>query len=99
MYFITVFEKLPPNDDYCDCGATRCVGYYEKLESAEDTVKNNYGDIWETCYDYAVIENIEEGLYPMTVDRQFYKHNDEKDTYEPIDEPEVFKHYCNFGIG
>ena len=58
MYFITTIETKKG-----DIKDTRCVGYYKTFEEAEQAVMENACDIWETCYDYAVIENIKEGLY------------------------------------
>ena len=40
------------------------VGWYDNEEYALDSVKKNTCDIWETCYNYAVVEKVEQGMFP-----------------------------------
>lgn|SRR5690554_3614814 len=103
IYTITTFEELD-NEYGGIAGSSRCVGYYDNFKDADEVVKNNLGDIFETIYNYAVIEKVEAGLYPACLERQFYKIHVENDdyrnvTYEPIDEPECVKCIVNFAIG
>lgn len=94
-YFITVFcgyNEYGPYD-------MRCWGYYPNLEDAIDTLTNNITDLWEACYTYGVIERIGPGIAAYAEKCGFYKYNANIDKYEPIDEPEELKHYCNFAIG
>ena len=67
MYFITTIGHLPEGN-YKDMGSTRCVGYYENFNDADETVRNNRCDIWETIYDYCMIEKVDEGLNSYYVD-------------------------------
>ncbi|SNX54151.1 hypothetical protein [Thermoanaerobacterium sp. RBIITD] len=98
MYFITVIEDF--DKDYGVKGCSRCVGYYNTFEKANKAVRENKCDLWETCYNYAVIEKIEEGLYQTSYEKRwFYKFDCDKGIYEPIEEPEEVKHWCNFAIG
>jgi len=85
-------------------GSSRCVGYYDNFKDADEVVKNNLGDIFETIYNYAVIEKVKPGLYPCCRERWFYKvhikNNSWQDAiYKPIDEPYCVKHVVNFAIG
>lgn len=92
MYFITTIDSK--TDDM------RCVGYHLTFKKAEEAVLDNAYDIWETCYDYCVIENIEEGLYQYDFDAKWYKWNDIDEKYEKIEEkPEKYKKQVGFGIG
>lgn len=92
MYFITTIDSKD--------GDTRCVGYFSTFEKAEEIILDNVGDIWETCYDYAVIENIEEGLYQYDHDAVWYKWDDLNEKYEKIKEiPEQYKKLIGFAIG
>lgn len=92
MFFITTIESK--TDDM------RCVGYYSTFKKAEEAILDNAYDIWETCYDYCVIENIEEGLYQYDFDAKWYKWNDIDEIYEKIEEkPEKYKNQVGFGIG
>lgn len=90
LYFVSVFSgysvnrlKFPEFKDRC------CVGFFEKLEEAEKIVLNNGGDIWETCYDYAVIEKIEYGLYPFSEVVNFYKYDMDKNIYFETELPAI----------
>ena len=100
IYLITTFEKMNGKCEYgyLDVGDRRSVGWFPTFKGAERRVKNNTGDLWETCYDYAVIERIPFGLYPEIGDpnteRWYYKYNVETNKYELMDEvPKDFAHY------
>lgn len=101
IYVITVAEKLNMDETgFPDFGSTSVPGWYPRKEDAEHAVTENACDINETCYEYAVIEEIEEGLYnPATSGhRWLYKYNRERNGYEPIPEPECLKHFCGFAM-
>ena len=92
MYFITTIDSKD--------GDQRCVGYYSSFEKAEEVVLDNIFDICETCYDYAVIENIPEGLYQYDQNAIWYKWNDVDEKYEKIEKrPEQYKKFVGFAIG
>lgn len=80
MYFITTIDSK--NED------TRCVGYFKTFEKAEDIVLYNACDIWESCYDYAVIENIKEGLYQYDFHPTWYKYHKLLGGYIKCERPE-----------
>ena len=101
-WFITVFEKAEiDNLGWPKTGPTRCWGFYKNKEDALNTLHNNMTDLWETCYDYAILEPYHEGIcgYGFKGDRQFFKYDRKKDGYFEIDEPEGFTHVVGFGIG
>lgn len=99
-YFITVFEKLDINEHgNPDTGSSRCWGFYCEKDTAFQAVHENWTDMEETVYGYAVIEGYHEGISHYTFFRQFFKFDRERNGYFEIDEPEVFKHYCSFSIG
>lgn len=92
MYFITTIDSKD--------GDTRCVGYYSTFEKAEKAILNNACDIWETCYNYCVIENIKEGLYQYDQEPIWYEWNKIKEQYEKIEEkPEGYERMVGFAIG
>lgn len=97
IYTITAFEDLC--DKYGVNGFSRCFGFYADLETAKERLKNNTMDINETIYNYAVIEEVGEGIHYYAQKRWFYKFDYEKGIYYPIDEPEELKQIVNFGIG
>ncbi len=111
MYFVTTFSKLEKDElGWYNFGSIRTVGYYADLEDARKTVINNAGDICETIYDYAIIEGVEQGLYPITKLQELYKVKDITKTvdgkeyynpdltYEKIDLPKDFSE-CSLVIG
>lgn len=111
MYFVTTFTKLEKHELWnWELGSFRTVGYFSSLEDARRIVTNNVGDLCETIYEYALIEGIEEGLYPELFHQELYRVKDinvEENgrevynfnlTYEPIPIPEKFS-YTSVVIG
>ena len=80
-------------------GSSRLVGWYPNYNVAEWAVLDNVCDINETCYDYALIEECEEGLYNPANKRWWFKYNHEKNRYFQINEPDFIKGFCGFTIG
>ena len=92
MYFITTIDST--NDD------TRCVGYFKDFEEAEIRVLENAMDICETCYDYAVIENVPEGLYQYDQNAKWYKFDYDKNVYRKIEgRPAKYERIVGLAIG
>lgn len=79
---------------------SRCVGYYETFQEAEYAIKNNIMDINEHgYYKYAVIENIEPGIYNYNRREIWYQWNVDKEQYEECPKPERFLKVCGWAIG
>ena len=51
----------------------RTVGWFPTLAEAEACVRENRGDLHETVYTYAVIEELEAGLYPIPIGQDWYE--------------------------
>lgn len=96
MYFITGIEDLDPE---WGTKGTRCFGYKKTFENADKAVRENWCDINETIYDYAVIEFMRDEIHPDCLERWFYKFDYDKGIYEAINEPEEVRGFCNFSIG
>ena len=94
-YFITVFKEY---DEYGP-HTMRCWGFYKDLSDAIVTVRHNITDLWETIYEYAIIEEYYEGIGGYNFNRWFFKYNQEINEYEFINEPEELKHYAGFALG
>ena len=100
MWFITVMEKIEPSDQFLAIfGDHRTWGYYKDYDIALLALHENWTDMWETCYDYAVLERFPEGVFPYCEERYWFKYNRERDGYFEIEEPECVKPFCNFAIG
>ena len=101
-WFITVMRKVELNDKgWPNTGAERTWGFYRNKEYALDALHRNFTDMWETIYDYAVLEPYEEGIsgYCYDEERIWFKYNRENDSYEEIAEPEGMKHFHGFAFG
>lgn len=66
-------------------------GYYTEHEIAENILRNNSTDLWETCYNYATIVKVPmNNIYPRfgTKDSgvEFYYYNEDIDGYLPVNE-------------
>jgi hypothetical protein len=46
----------------------RTVGWFADLATAQKCILENWGDIFETTYTYALIEKIPPGLYASVID-------------------------------
>lgn len=92
IYLITVFTKCEPDGRWgYNIGSSRSVGWRPTFEMADETVKNNLCDIWEYCYNYACIEKLDYGLYPVAESKWYYKFNPETGKYEEMEEPVILK--------
>lgn len=79
-----VKDRVNHNKLIAYCGRT--VGYYHDLEKAKQVVEENICDINETCYNYALIQELGPGLYPDPINNWWYKWNKEKKQYEATNE-------------
>ena len=100
MFFITCFSKVAKDElGWLDMGSTRCFGFKETFEKAEEALNGNYCDMWEYLYDYAVVEEMDPGIHPEVKNRWFFKYDQEKNGFFRMEEPEEFAHYCNIALG
>lgn len=101
MYFITCFEKCKTHSELgCfDGGSSRCFGYFETLYDATKALNENWCDMHETIYWYAVIEKIGEGIHPEVEEEYWFKYDIEKDGFFRIEKPEAAYLTCNYALG
>ena len=102
MWFVTVIEKLDTNgygDGFCDTGDTRTWGFYSDVNDAISALHNNRTNMHECFYDYAIIEEYNEGICNGTLRYQWFKWDNERDGYFEIDEPRCVSRMCDFAIG
>jgi len=93
LYFVAVFEKL---DTYGPVNSS-CLGYFTSFEEAEYNVLNNVNDLYERCYNYAVIEDVKPGLWSSILSTPtFYKWDGKK--YVRIDRPKETSGLCSFTL-
>ena len=100
MWFITVFETHEINElGWPEYGCQRCWGYYSDRDRALQALHENRTDMWETIYDYAVLEKIPEGLIPDPEEVQWFKFDMKRNGYFEISMPEGENAYSSFTIG
>lgn len=108
IYVITVMSKVEEmltntgkKMGIPDFGDSRTVGYYYTYDDARDAVTGNLFDIWETVYDYALIEKVPPGVYNGAghEDRSLFKYDRGTDKYVPIEEPKIMNRIYGVGIG
>lgn len=93
IYTITTIEQL---EHPMKC---RTVAWFEDKQVTIDVVKDNALDIHETNYEYCIVEETPEGIYPYPTKQTWFKWNKENERYEEIDTPKEMKNVVNFGIG
>lgn len=101
IYVIMVCERMDIKNFFPDFGSSRLVGWYGSYETAVSAVTGNWCGIDECCYDYALIEKIEEGLYKPanSSERWWFKYDQVTNTYVPVKEPKEYESYSGFTIG
>ena len=101
MYFITCFEKCErhPKLGCFDGGSSRCFGYKETLENAEQALNENWCDMHECLYDYAVVEKLGPYIHPDVEEEYWFKYDKEKDGFFRIEKPEAAYGACNYALG
>ena len=96
IYAITCLTKLEEDErGWPDFGAIAFMGFFHEKEIAFDDVKSNALDIAECCYNYAVIEEINPGMYSLPRNRWFFKYCHNEDCFVEIDEPQFMEHIAN----
>jgi hypothetical protein len=99
-FFITVFCKL--GLDSCgwpETGGRRTWGFYRDKNTAIKALHENWTDMEETIYHFAVIEGYTEGISNMTGYSQFFEFDAAKGGYFEIDTPKGYEHFSGFGLG
>ena len=99
-YFITVFEQFGVDKlGWPDTGCRRCWGFYCDKDTAIQALHENWTDMNETIYDYAVIEGYTEGIAHSTGYEQWFKFDVEKNGYFEIDKPSGADNFSCWSIG
>lgn len=100
MWFITVFERREINHlGWPEYGCKRTWGYYSNRETALQALNENWTDMWETCYHYAVLEKLGEGICPYLESVQWFKYDIERGGYFEIEIPDGESVHCAFALG
>lgn len=103
IYTVTVFQKISPNQldlyQIVDLGDRRCVGWYDNIDEAKNAVINNFSDMHEDMYKFAIIEEVTQGIKIPDVSRVVFAWNANTNEYEEINLPKELEDLCSLGIG
>ena len=100
MYFITCFYKYEKDErGFPRLGSIRTFGYYPHKEWAIEDLHKNACDIREAVYNYAVVEKIPMGLYPLAEETIYFKWDDIKQGFYEIDPNELQDCGGNYAFG
>ena len=101
MSFISTFTKLKPADVGPDRRDIRSVGFLADKDKAIKAVESNAGDINEAgFYPLALVETLNEGIYPKTVSTVWFEWDEEAQGYRKISKrPKDLQSVCNFSLG
>ena len=99
VYFVATIKDI----DIERTIGSRTVGYFENLKIAKKCVEENWGNIYEDgYYKYAVIEDVEPGLYQSCYSEPlFFKWEGtvENGGYKEIQRPNELKGFFGFTLG
>lgn len=100
-WFITVVETKEdsPNKDVMQ-KSCRCWGYEESFDKAEEAVINNYMDLHECSYQWAIVEEHVMSYFALPTGLfQWYHWNEDEKKYERCSVPEWARGICAWGVG
>ena len=99
IYVLTEFQRIKVEGNLPSFGDKRCVGYFDTFDEANFAVENNFHNIRDDMYDYAVVEEMNPGIKIPEKSRQFYKWDNTAAKYNQIPVPIEVADFSNFGIG
>ena len=95
MYFITCFSNY--ESEYLD--NYRTFGYYSNLAMCIQALNENWADMNERYYTYAVIEEISEGIHSHAKQIAWFRWDEEKEGFYETEKPEWSNGWCGFALG
>jgi hypothetical protein len=101
LYFISVFERVERDKrGFPDFGATRVWGFYSDRDVAIRAVRENWTDMREGVYEYAVVEGYDEGICHEhdPEEAQWFKWNEDYEGYREIERPEAVVGFGSWAI-
>ena len=87
-------ETEMPN--FCD---KRTFGYFEDYETCTLALHENWCDMREACYQYAVVEYIEQGIHSMAKEIEWFQWDEEKEGFFEIPKPQCTNRTFNHALG
>lgn len=101
IYTIYVCEKLEPliyesgkDSGFNDRGSDCVMGFFTEYNDCVRALHTNACDMFETCYNYACVEECIEGIAEPGMTKQWFKYNKEKNGYFEIPTPDRESNVC-----
>ena len=89
IYIVTLMENLTNYNNHT-------VAWFYDKKDAFKVLNQNSCDLNEHLYEYAVVEKLHEGIYPVDMKPQWFKWDEDKEKYFKIGTPESKKRICAF---
>ena len=100
MFFITCFEQCQKNElGWFDGGNERTFGFFDNLETCKQALRENWCDMNETIYNFAVIEYIPQGIHPKAREIAWFHWDKERDGFFECEKPNATNHIVNHALG
>lgn len=104
IFTVTVFQKIKhnkfvDNDQIVDLGDRHCIGWLSSLDEAKAAIMMNMHNLRADMYDYAIIEEMPDGINKSDVNRILFKWDNTTQSYVEINIPKELECLSNFGIG
>lgn len=100
MFFVSTVRNFEELDGFLYPNDTQCTGFFHDYEVAEKFIAD-CSEMWRfKSIRYAVIEMLRPGNRPESKpsSRQFFKYDDKKGIFAPIDEPKELGYLSNFAL-
>lgn len=98
MWFITCVEKMESEHGLPSNGDIVTWGFYANRDDAVRALHKNLKDMHEGIYQYACIEQYEEGIAMVTGEIQWFRFDKERNGYFEIDTPDIVRYCCGYAI-
>ena len=78
---------------------SRSWGWYREAAAAVDALHRNHTDLHETIYDWAVVEEIPEGVCPDVLSERWFRFDRSAGGYRPAERPADLAGTVGFSLG
>lgn len=95
MYFITCFSDCESEYDM----DSRTFGYFAELSECYRALHENQCDMYEFCYEQAVIECIGEGIHAHAEEIEWFAWDEKRGGFYEVAKPEWSIGWCNHALG